>query len=116
MNILRLKILRIITYLATLIWVVTGLVTIGSIYLSRIGFVINLLVGKSFILLGTYFYFKEKALSELLEITYQDQFSKLHNKVFLGEFFFMMFALLVGIIILSAVSSRVFKEGFAVFG
>ena len=115
-NILQLRLLQFATYFTTFLWITSGLLTIGSIYLSRIGFVINLIVGTLFILLGIYFYCKEKALSELLEKTCQGKLGKLHKKVILGEVVFIMIALLVGIIILSAVSSRVFGEGFAVFG
>ena len=115
-NNLRLKILHFATYLTILLWITTGLITIGSIYLSRIGFVTNIIVGILFILLGVYFYFKEKALSELLGKTYKKEQDKLHNKVILGEIIFIMVALLVGGTILSAVISRVFWEGYAVFG
>ena len=66
--------------------------------------------------MGVYFYFKEKALSELLAKTCKEQQDKLHRKVILREIIFIIVALLIGITILSAVSSRVFEEGFAVFG
>lgn len=115
-NNLQLKLLQFATYLTIFLWITSGLIIIGSIYLSRIGFVINLLVGTLFILLGLYFYFKEKFLSEFLKKTCESELGKLYKKVILGEVIFIMVTLLVGVIILSAVSSRVFGEGFAVFG
>lgn len=115
-NNLRLKILQFATYLTILLWITTGLIIVGSIYLSRIGFVINLVIGILFILIGMYFYLKEKAFSKLLTQICEGKQDKLHKKVILGEIIFIMMALFIGATALSAVSSRVFGQGFAVFG
>lgn len=114
-NNLRLKILQFSTYFTVCLWTTAGLITIGSIYLSRTGFVVNLIAGTIFILSGLYFHFKEKNLSQLLKKTCKGEQNKLHKKVILGEIIFIMVVLLLGITILSAVTSRVFREGFAVF-
>lgn len=98
------------------LWITIGLITLGSIYLSRIGYIINLIVGILFLIIAIYFYFKEKYFLEFLTKTNQVEQDLLFKKVILGEIILVMTALLVGTIALSAVSMRVFVEGFAVFG
>ena len=115
-NNFKFKIILLATYIASSTWIICGLITLGSIYLSRIGFTINFIVGLLFILLGVYIYSKEKALLELLVKAHEGKQSRLIKKVIIGEIIFITLALLVGIVIVSAVSSRVFGEGFAVFG
>ncbi|MDD2680748.1 MAG: hypothetical protein PHE20_01440 [Patescibacteria group bacterium] len=110
------KILQFTTIFTAFLWVATGLVTVGSIYLSNIGFVINLIVGLSFILIGFYLHLKEKNIFGLLKIVPEDQSRNLYKKVIVGEIIFIAAALFFGLMAFSAVLSRVFGEGFAVFG
>jgi len=115
-NNLKLKTLKLTTYLTVFVWITTGIITVGSIYLSFIGFFINLTVGILFILIGIYLGIKEKSLYELITKICNEEQSQLCQKVILGEIILIMISLLIGLGILIAVSSRVFVEGFAVFG
>ena len=111
-----LKIIALATYPCTALWIVSGIITIGSIYLSSIGLAINIIVGIIFILIGVYFYLKEKSLLQLLANECVGPDSKLRTKVIAGEIIFIIMMFLVGVIILSAVLQRVFGDGVSVFG
>ena len=106
--------LQISTYLTTFAWILTGLIIIGSIYLSRTGIITNLVVGILFLAFGIYFFLKEKFILKFLKRRDLNT-DGLLKKVILGELIFIIIALLIGIIALSAVSLRVFIKGFSVF-
>ncbi len=110
------KILKNITLFTGLLWIINGFITIGSIYLSYIGIVVNCIVGMLFILIGIYFYKRGKILLELLTKTSDSLPHKLRKKVITSEIILTAGILFIGFIILCAISSRVFREGFAVFG
>jgi hypothetical protein len=114
-NNIRIKILQFAAYLSNLFWIMAGLSTIGSIYLSTNSFATNLIVGLIFILMGLYIYYKVKYLSEFLTKVEIGEHNRLFKKVIFGEIIFIILFLFVGIIIFSAVLSRVFGEGFPVF-
>jgi len=113
---LKLKILKLLDLINISLWLIIGLITIGSIFLSSIGFVINLVVGSIFISIAIFFNYKRKYLFELLKKIYNDGVYVLTDKVINGEIVGLVTALILGILIFSAVSSRVFIEGFPVFG
>ncbi|QEN04580.1 hypothetical protein EW093_07640 [Thiospirochaeta perfilievii] len=113
---LKLKILKFLDLINISLWLIIGLITIGSIFLSSIGYVINLVVGSIFISIAIFFNYKRKYLFELLKKTCIDGEDILTDKVINGEIVGIISALILGIIIFTAVYSRVFIEGFPVFG
>ncbi len=115
-NNVRLTILRYASYGASMVWIATGLIIIGSIYLSSSGFFINLIIGVLFILLGIFFYSKEKTLLQILSQNHEDIQNTLYKKSINGEIILAMLTLFLGLMLLSAASSRVFVEGYPVFG
>ena len=82
--------------------------------MSRTGIITNLVVGILFLAIGIYFFLKEKFILKFLKRRDLNT-DGLLKKVILGELIFIIIALLIGIIALSAVSLRVFVEGFSVF-
>jgi hypothetical protein len=74
--------------------------TIGSIVLSSIGLVINLLMGAFFISFGWFMVWGTRSL----------------DRVRILSLVFMLGAILIGSIMLVAGAFRVFGEGYAIFG
>ncbi len=109
------KKLKYVSCLTALIWMMIGVITLGSILLSDIGWVINLTVGFVFVLFSTLLFLKEKNF--LLLISDSDPEDKIiQKKAVRYELFSLLIVLIVGVISLFGVSHRVFIEKFAVFG
>ncbi|MGQ7869713.1 hypothetical protein [Sunxiuqinia sp. sy24] len=115
------KFYKIASYLCTFSYILLGLLTIGSIINGTIGLYINLIMGVLFTTIGYYLYAKAKSTIKLI-----DNIKKLNNEkqvtlnsiaqFLLFEKLFIVISLLFGIILLSAVISRVFGENLPVFG
>lgn len=108
------KSLKVLSYFILICWSLAGIITMGSIWLSKDLWFINFFVGLFFLFIGFYFLQKERYF---LKLCNQPQINekiltkniKLELMLVLGFSFF-------GVIVLSAVYSRVFNESFAVFG
>ena len=106
-----------IAFLSTIFWAGLGVLTIGSIVISANGWVINLVIGSFFILIGIFLYLRAKNLHRFYEVIPSDvqntpplkHFLRLEMILILGTGFLGGMLLLAGI-------SRVFGEGFAIFG
>lgn len=82
------KILLYISWLASFLWVISGIIVIGSIYLSPSDFAINLIGGGILILAGSYFFLKEKLLLQLLKSSEEGKLCKRiirYEIIFLGD-------------------------------
>ena len=108
------KYLKFLSYLITTCWSLAGLIIMGSIFLGQSLWFINLFIGLFFIFIGFYFFKKESCFLELYKhSTIEDE---MVNKNIKLELMLLLFFSFFGVIVLSAVYSRVFDEGFAVFG
>ena len=117
------KLFKGIAFLGAGLWMLSGVITIGSILNGTVGFFINIVVGVIFILIGVYVLTKAvyflKLLAEVRSLESNDR-----HKTDIGiyrinvrlEILLMLSFVLSGLIILSAVISRTFYEGFPVFG
>ena len=56
-----------IAFIGAILWAGLGVLTIGSIALSSIGWVINLIIGSLFILIGFFLYLRAKHLHRFYE-------------------------------------------------
>jgi hypothetical protein len=106
-----------IAYLGTFFWAGLGLLTIGSIAISSIGWVINLVMGSLFILIGYFLYLRAKNFYRFFRAITPDT----QNISYLQKFLRLDLVIVVGItflggLLLMAGIFRVFGEGFAIFG
>ena len=114
-NNLKLKLLQFISYATSGVWIIAGLITIGGFFLSGIFFVINVSIGTIFVLLGIFFYLKEKTVIELFTKNCEIE-DTLYKKVINGELIFIILAFFIGLVIVILTSFRVFEESTSVFG
>ena len=102
---------------SALLWAGLGLLTVGSIAVSSLGWAINLIMGVLFIFIGWFLY----ARSDSFYWVYSSSASDIQNHPHLQQFLrldliFVLGTCLVGGILLMASIGRVFGEGFAIFG
>ena len=103
--------------LSAILWLLLGILTIGSITISSLGWIINLSMGFLFIIIAGFIYLHGKNLhqfySNAIEIIQNDP----HFKRFLRlDLLFVFSTTFLGGVSLIAAFFRVFGEGFAVFG
>ena len=99
------------------LWIALGIITIGSIVLSSIGWGINLIMGLLFMLIGCFLYFRAYNLHHFYVNATENMQENLHLRRFLRlDLIFVLGTLLVGALLVSAATSRVFGEGFPIFG
>jgi hypothetical protein len=108
------KFLKILSYFVAICWVLAGLIIIGSLYLGTALWIVHIVVGTLFISIGIYFLQKERCFLELLK-SIKDR-DKVVQKNILFELILLLFFCFFGLVALSAIYSRVFNEGFSVFG
>ena len=94
-----------------------GIVTVGSIFLSSIGWLINLVMGCIFIIIGFFFYLRGRAFNQFVATTTRDVLANLFLQRYLRlEIVLAVCVFLIGGFLLAASMYRVFGEGLAVFG
>ena len=99
------------------LWSVLGMMTIGSIAVSSIGWVINLGMGLLFILIGVYLYFRGNSLHRFYSSAVDNLQQDPNYQRFLRfEMIFVIISSILSGVFLIAAFIRVFREGFAVFG
>ena len=97
---------------ATAFWLLLALLTFGGIFLSTLGWVINVIMGIIFGLIGVFFRVRGQSLKALLEEGEQKPIG-----LFLQtEIVLLLGVNLVAIVLLSAALSRIFGEGLPLFG
>ena len=123
MNNKALNFLKILSYAVFSIWVLLGVLTFLSIYYGMTGFVINIVMGCVFILIGLYLFLKAKNILALFYSFNRFTINKNTNiintqfkKMIFFENIFILLSLLIGLIFLTAIFSRVFSEKLPVFG
>ncbi len=123
MNNKALNFLKILSYAVFSIWVLLGGLTFLSIYYGMTGFVINIVMGCVFILIGLYLFLKAKNILALFYSFNRFTINKNTNiintqfkKMIFFENIFILLSLLIGLIFLTAIFSRVFSEKLPVFG
>lgn len=100
-----------------LLWGALGILTIGSVWLSRIGWPINLLMGSVFAAIGGFLYLRAYHWQRFYLTAPVDVQNSPHIRRFLRlDLIFLVGMGLVGGILLTAGISRVFGEGYAIFG
>ncbi len=98
-------------------WIALGIITIGSIVFSSIGWGINLIMGLLFMLIGCFLYFRAHNLHHFYVNATENMQNNLRLQRFLLlDLMFVLGTFLVGALLLSAAASRVFGEGFPIFG
>ncbi|MEE4177113.1 MAG: hypothetical protein V2I46_06340 [Bacteroides sp.] len=112
---MKIRILRVLGYCASIIWIISGLIIIGSIFLSAIGVYINLTVGLLFIIAGIYLIWRNMLFINFLMEGGGIQ-TKTYNKIVIAEIILFKTLFLFGLVIFSAIFFRVFIEKYAVFG
>jgi len=102
---------------SAILWIGIGAITIYSVALSSFGWGINLIMGFLFILLGWFLYIRANCFHRFFLTSTADIQNNPHFKRFLRlDLMFVLSTCLVGGLLLSASISRVFGEGYAVFG
>ena len=98
-------------------WVGLGVLTVGSIIVSSLGWIINLIMGILFIFIGWYLYARSDSFYRLFSSSASDMQNNPYIQRFLRfDLIFVLGTCFVGGLLLMASMSRVFGEGFAVFG
>ena len=97
---------------ATVFWLLLVLLTFGGIFLSTIGWVINVVMGIIFSFIAGFFRVRGQSLEALLEDGEQKPISRFLQT----EIVLLLGVNLVAIILLSAALSRIFGEGLPLFG
>jgi hypothetical protein len=106
-----------IAFLGAIFWTALGMLAIGSIRLGTIAWVINLGMGFLFVATGYFLYRRAKNFSRFYETITPDAQNNPHLQRFLrlDLLFVLGAAFLSGLLLLAAIS-RVFGEGYAIFG
>ena len=106
-------------YSTSLIWLNSGIIIAASSYLSSDGdytWFVNLIVGIPFMLVTLFFRYKWHLLIQYLtkqKTTSQEK--QIKQKLIITKLIGFVFVLSVGLVCLSAVFSRLFIEGMAIF-
>ena len=100
-----------------MLWVLLGLLTIGSIMVSGLGWIINLVMGSVFCLFGTLFWMRVRFLhrSQAFLRADLDEDQSLAWFVYIDLLFVLGMLLMGGLLFVVGIG-RVFGEGFAIFG
>lgn len=109
-----LKIIQFISILTTIVWLLAGLLTIGSLLISTIGILINISVGVFFILIGIYIYLKFRYFLIFLTHSLPKKADYSYAGILITESIFFLVSFSIGIVILYLVWFRTFYEGLAV--
>ncbi|WP_215225239.1 hypothetical protein [Echinicola shivajiensis] len=117
----RLKLLRWTSNLTVFIWMLLGLITIGSILNGTAGIFINIIVGLIFSATGIYFLlrknsFEKMATSAFLPKTENNQHQNPFSRFLALEIVLVIMTVILGTLMLSAVVSRAFFEKLPIFG
>lgn len=100
-----------------ILWFGVGLITIGGIVLSSLGWIINLVMGLIFISIGWLLYRRASSFYLFFSASPVTNQNNLHLQRFMRlDLLVVCGASLLGGILLIASISRVFGEGYAVFG
>lgn len=107
--------------LTVFIWILLGLITIGSILNGTTGIFINIIVGLIFSVVGIYFLlrknsFEEMATSAFLSKTENNQHQNPFSRFLALEIVLVIMTMIFGTLMLSAVISRAFFEKLPIFG
>ena len=114
---MAIKLHKFASILSTGLWTGLGVLTIGSIAVSSIGWVINLGMGLLFILIGSYLYIRGKSLTRFYAgAADQLQADPNFQRVIHLDLVFIIISCLLSSAFLIGAFIRVFFEGFAVFG
>ena len=108
---------RIFALVSVFLWAGLGTITIGSIAVSSLGWVINLVMGLIFICIGWFLYLRASNFQLFYYASDAETRNNLYLKRFLrSDLILVLIAGLVGTLLILASISRVFGEGYAVFG
>ena len=103
--------------IGAILWIGLGALTLGSIVLSSIGWVINLVIGLIFILIGYFLYLRASKLVRFYVTATDDVQNNPHMQRFLRlDLMLVLSTCFLGGLLLTAGISRVFGEGYAIFG
>jgi len=111
------KIHKFCSILCTSLWLILGMLTIGSIAASSLVWIVNLGMGLLFIIIGVFIYLHGMRL----HLFYASAVHKLQKdpnfqKFLRLDLIFVIISCLGGGVLLIGALIRVFMEGFAVFG
>ena len=113
------KTYKIMARVATTLYLISGILIIGSILNGAIGLFINLIVGIMFISAGAYLYARAENISRLiggLKPERADQAYSVLKRFLFFEYIFIGAGNLIGMVFLYGVLHRVFAEKMPVFG
>lgn len=113
---MKLRILQIMAYMTTLLWMIVGTIIIGSIYFSTALWEVNLVIGTLFIIFSLFIYQKEKSFLVFLKESFLKEDSTLYKQVVFYETFSLLLSFLFVLISFLGIFTRVFLEHFSVFG
>jgi len=111
------KLHKFIAYVGAWLWITLGGLTISSILLGTVGWAINVVIGTLFILIGCFFYWRTHSFHRFYMANADNlRKDKLFHQHLLPETLLTLCILLfVGILLLAGMS-RVFGEGYPIFG
>jgi len=105
------------------LWLILGLIIIGSISLGTTALTITITIGSIFVFMDLYLCLKAKyvvsILKEINKMNLNNHHSNLFqktNKFILAEIIFNFLSILVAVLLLMGVIHRIWQEGMSVFG
>ena len=114
---------RFASYAGLAIWLLLGLLSIGGIFLGIIGFMVNIVMGIIFFLVGFYLHLKAKTtlslfcnIIELGNSIKHNTIDSLLERVVLLDLVLILLCLFLGLAILTGAILRIFGEGLPIFG
>ena len=113
------KTYKIMARVAAALYLISGILIIGSIINGAIGLFINLIVGILFICAGSYLYARAENIIRLIggiKPERADQADSALRRFLFFEYLFISAGNLIGMVFLYGVSHRVFAEKMPVFG
>ena len=113
------KTYKIMARMAAALYLISGILIIGSILNGTIGLFINLIIGIMFISAGAYLYARAENIIRLIggiKPERADQADSILKRFLFFEYIFMGAGNLIGMMFLYGVLHRVFAEKMPVFG
>lgn len=113
---LKNNIFNFIAYLAVTSWSLTGITILGGIIIEPMMFILNLIIGVGFVIVGWFLYLKLNNIKQVIVLLTTTENKQICERLIRFETILFALCALLGILLLSGAISRVFIEQKAVFG
>ena len=111
-----LRTLQILGFILTLLWLLTGIIVVWSIYFETSLWEVNLIVGILFVIFSFFIYQKEKNFLIFIETSSLNHKDRCYKNMLLNKIISLSLLTIFSLIVFSGIVHRVFFEHFSVFG